>query len=148
MQRILQTAPQELAAFGYADLALVSETEDFLLYRAFSPSGRCVLIKVPASGRPSAGILGQLEHELQIARDLSPEFAVTPLEIERSTGRMRLILEDCRSPPLTEFMEALLEIETFLRIATGIAAALAAVHGTRLVHKDVKPANIFATAAG
>ncbi len=148
MQRSLYHTPKELAALGYADLSLLSEREDFLLYRALAPGDRQVLIKIPASERPPALALRQFEHELEIARELPPDFVARPVKIERSEGRTALILEDCAYPPLTELLKAPLEVEPFLRVATGIAAALAEVHGAGLVHKDIRPANIFATAEG
>ncbi len=148
MQRILSHAPTELAALGYAGVSCVSETERFLVYRAAAPDDQHVLIKIPASERPSAAVLNELEHELEIARDLPPEFVIRPLTIELRASPTALILEDCPHPPLTELMEAPLAVEPFLRIATGIAAALAVVHGQGVVHKDIKPANIFASAEG
>ena len=36
-----------------------------------------------------------------------------------------------------------LEIASFLRLAIGIAAALAQVHQRGLIHKDIKPANLL-----
>ena len=76
--------PKELAALGYTDLSLISATESFLVYRALTHDDQPVLAKVAPSARPSAPVLRQLEHELEIARELNPEFVVRPLRIERS----------------------------------------------------------------
>jgi serine/threonine protein kinase len=148
MQRSLHHTPKELAALGYADLSPIGETESFLFCRALAPDDEHVLIKTPVSVRPPAPVLHQIEHELEIARELNPEVVVRPLKIEMSSGRMALILEDCPYPLLSESLKEPLEAEPFLRIATGIAAALTEVHSAGLVHKDIKPANIFATEGG
>ena len=149
MQRIPHPTPKELAALlGYMELSLISETESFLVYRAVARDAQPVLIKLPASDRPPPQILRQLEHEFEIARELNPDVVVRPLRIERSAGRTALILEACPFPPLTELLRAPLEVGVFLRIAGGIAAALAEIHGQGLVHKDIQPANIFANSLG
>ncbi len=148
MQRILQPVPKELAGLGYTNLSLVSETEAFLLYRGLAAGREPVLIKVPASELPSASLLRQLEHELEVARELNPEFVVRPLRIERSAERTALILEDCPYPSFTALLKAQLGVEPFLRAAAGISEALAEIHAQGVVHKDIKPPNIFATATG
>ncbi|MES9969986.1 MAG: AAA family ATPase [Candidatus Thiodiazotropha sp.] len=133
---------------GYTDLSLIDETESSSLYRALAQDEQLLMIKIPASEQLSTSATRQFEHELEITRELNPEFVVKPLRIERSAGRTLLLLEDCPYPPLTELTQAPLEVEPFLHIATGIAAALAEVHGAGLVHKDIKPANIFARIDG
>src|SRR4029077_16796387 len=45
--------------------------------------------------------------------------------------------------PLDLLLDGPMEIAGFLRLAIGIVAALGHVHSRRLVHKDVKPANIL-----
>ncbi len=140
--------PKEPVGSGYTRLSPLAETESFLVYRALAPDDSPVLIKLPASERPPASIVRQLEDELEIARDLNPAFVVRPLRIERSAGRPVLILEDCPHQTLAELLEAPLDPDPFLRIAGGIARALADVHRHGLVHRDIKPANIFAAATG
>ena len=148
MQRISRPTPKELTALGYTEPSLISETESFLVYRAVARDAQPVLVKLPALDRPPPQILRQLEHEFEIARELNPEVVVRPLRIERSAGLTALILEACPYPPLAELLGAPLEVAVFLRIAGGIAAALAEVHGQGLVHKDIQPANIFANGSG
>lgn len=133
---------------GYVRLSAVVETESLIVYRALAPDGQRVLVKIPAWDRPPASIVRQLEHELEVARELDPALVVRPRGIERFAGRTALILEDCAHPSLEGLLTAPLEAEPFLRIAIATARALADVHRRGLVHKDIKPANIFAGAGG
>ena len=49
--------------------------------------------------------------------------------------------------PLERLIGDPMEVERFLRLATGIAGALGKAHQRGLVHKDVKPANILVNCA-
>lgn len=68
--------------------------------------------------------------------------------MEHLAGQNALLLEDCPYPPLVRMLDKPLQIETFLRVAIGIATALAELHAHGLVHKDIKPENIFAVPSG
>ena len=54
-----------------------------------------------------------------------------------------LILEDFDCHALASDLAAPLELDRFFRIATSVTAALAALHRQGVVHKDIKPENIF-----
>jgi serine/threonine protein kinase len=148
MQRNPHPGPKSLAILGYTDFTLIDETESSSLYRARAPDERPVLIKIPASKQPSESFVRQLEHELVITRELNQEFVVKPYKIVRKGGQVSLIQEGCSYTLLKDLIERPLDVEPFLHIAVGIAAALAEVHGAGLVHNDIRPENIFATIDG
>jgi hypothetical protein len=133
---------------GYRDLTLVDRTQHFVIYRAFSADERPFLIKVPASFRPTTFVLRQIEQELEIVRELDPAYILRPIRIERSADLTALLLEDCPYQPLSKRLQAPLPIGVFLHLATEIVIALSEVHRHGLVHKDIKPANIFADEDG
>jgi diguanylate cyclase (GGDEF)-like protein/PAS domain S-box-containing protein len=140
--------PKDLAPLGYTDLSLISETERFRSYRAYAHDNQSVLIKTPTSSRPQRQLFRQMEHELEIAAGLNPEYVVRPIKIEQCAKQAALILENCPYPPLCELLKAPLEVAPFLTVAIAITAALAEIHGQGLVHQDIQPVNIFATTAG
>jgi predicted ATPase/signal transduction histidine kinase/ActR/RegA family two-component response regulator len=58
-----------------------------------------------------------------------------------------LVLEDPGGEPLERLVGSPMELGQFLRLATGLSAALCRVHQQGLVHKDIKPANALVNAA-
>jgi serine/threonine protein kinase len=67
---------------------------------------------------------------------------VRPLELVREHGRSMLVLEDPGGEPLNPMLGAPMDVESFLRLAIGIAAPLSKCHQHGLIHKDLKPSNI------
>ncbi|MGD8836274.1 MAG: serine/threonine-protein kinase PknK, partial [Desulfobacteraceae bacterium] len=110
--------------------------------------GLPVLLKVPALADPPPRLLGRLEHEYEIARDLDPDRIARPLALERHGGEAALVLEQGPTRTLASLLGRPMEIEPFLRIAIGINAALAELHRHELVHKDLKPGHVLLDEAG
>jgi serine/threonine protein kinase len=123
--------------------SVICETGEFLVRRALSPDLGQVLLKIPLSQRPSASTIFQLEREYETARELDPAFVVRPLKIERSSGSIALLLEDFSCRALSSDLTAPLSLPEFFDIAIGVTTALAAIHRRNIVHKDIKPENIF-----
>ena len=100
-----------------------------------------------ADGEESPQGLRRLEHEYSLTADLDPAWAAKPLALTRHEGQTVLILKDPGGEPLDQVLERgqgqPLELTRFLRIAIGLATALGQVHRRGLIHKDVKPANVF-----
>jgi PAS domain S-box-containing protein len=106
-----------------------------------------VLLVVPAADRPSRSSLDRLIHEYELKADLDGTWAVRPLGLVRDAGRTMLALEDPGGEPLGRLLGAPMEVGRFLRSAIGIAAALDKIHQRDLVHKDIKPGNVFVNEA-
>jgi predicted ATPase len=132
----------------YTVNSVICETEEFGVYRALSQDHEQILLKVPTSSCPLAAAIHQLEHEYESARELDPAFAVRPLRIERNAGNIALILEDFACHSLIADLTAPLELGRFFLIAIGASEALAEVHRQGVVHKDIKPENIFLNGVG
>ena len=58
-----------------------------------------------------------------------------------------LILEDPGGQPLDRLLGQPMELTPFLRLAVGLVGALSKLHQRGLIHKDIKPANIFVNSA-
>jgi len=138
--------------FGYV-LVPLREGSDFTLYRGRqhgNPSP--VLAIAPSAEQPSPQSLRRLEHEYSLAAELDPAWAAKPLALTRHEGRTILVLND----PGGELLDLVLErdqgqpldLTRFLRIAISLAGALGHVHRQGLIHKDIKPANVFVDDAG
>src|ERR1700744_753066 len=106
-----------------------------------------VLLISPAIAQPSPATLDRLAHECRLKDELDGAWAVRPLELRRASGQAVLVLEDPGGEPLDQVCGTPMAPEPFLRFATGIATALTGMHQRGLIHKDLKPANIFVNCA-
>jgi serine/threonine protein kinase len=135
----------ELSGYVFETLR---EDEEVALYRGqrdrdLSP----ILMVAPVSEHPIPGILKRLEHEYSLRDELDSEWAARPLTLVRREGRTMLILEDPGGQPLDRLLGQPMELTPFLRLAVGLVGALSKLHQRGLIHKDIKPANIFVNSA-
>jgi PAS domain S-box-containing protein len=105
---------------------------------------RCAVLAVlPAAEHPSPASLARLSREYELKDELDGAWAARPLELGREGGRTMLLLED----PGGEFLERLMgrpmAVGQFLRLALGLAGAVAGLHRRGLIHKDLKPAHLL-----
>jgi PAS domain S-box-containing protein len=134
------------AVDGLGDFEVLSKDAERTLmrgWRAGNERAGPVLVVVPSAAYPPPAFFSRLVHEYDLREELEPAAAARPSELLRQGDRPVLLLEDPGGEPLEPLVGAPMEPERFLRFAIGIAAALAKVHERRLVHKDVKPANIL-----
>src|ERR1700757_2646977 len=129
---------------GYV-LESLRESPDFTLYRGRQNGNSSPVLAIALTAEPLLPQgLRRLEHEYSLAAELDPAWAVKPLALARHEGRTILILKDPGGEPLDRILERdqgqPLHLTRFLRIAIGLAAAVAQVHGRGLIHKDIKPA--------
>src|SRR5579863_10048805 len=137
---------------GYV-LVPLREAADFILYRGRQHGDPSPILAVaPATKHPSPQSLRRLEHEYSLASELDPAWAAKPLALTRHEGRTLLVLQDPGGEPLDQVLERGRgqppELTRLLRIAIGLAAAVAQVHRRSLLHKDIKPANVLVDDAG
>src|SRR5215831_15221554 len=109
--------------------------------------GSTVLAALPAAEYPPSASLDRFVHEYSLKDDLDGAWAVRPLELVYERGRTMLVLDDPGGEPLVRLLGVPMGVEGFLRLAIGIAGALAKSHQRGVVHKDIKPANILVNCA-
>ncbi len=133
---------------GYVLEALRNEGE-FALYRGRKHDDPAsVLVLAHVAGQPAPANLNRLEHEYSVAPELDPEWAIRPLALVYHEGRKMLMLEDPGGEPLDQILGRPLELTRFLHLAISVAAALGQAHRHGLIHKDIKPANLFVDPTG
>src|SRR5258708_3346944 len=125
---------------GEGGSAIVYRAEDLTL-------GREVVIKFFASDQ--AGGIARLQHEARTISSLNHPNICTIYEIGEHDGRHFLAMELLDGQVLSQVIGARpLAIARVIDFGTQIADALDAAHSEGIVHRDVKPANIFVTRSG
>jgi serine/threonine protein kinase len=129
---------------GYV-FEVLRKDEDSVLYRGRTKdAGSQVLALAPLAEYPAPEILRRLQHEYSLKDELEPEWAARPLTLAHQDSRTVLVLEDPGGEPLDRILGRAMELTRFLRFATRLAATVRKVHQRRLIHKDIKPANVLA----
>ena len=125
---------------------VVRKDDAFVLYRD-EPRKRgdaaSRLFLTPLNTRPTPEILEKLSHEYSLRDVLDSAWAIRPVALSQHSGKPTLEFEDPGGEPLDRLLRGPMEMTQFLRIATGLATVLGALHKSGLIHKDIKPANIF-----
>ena len=88
-----------------------------------------------------------MEHEYSLKDELDSAWAIRPQAMSEQSGRAMLVLEDPEGKTLDHFLRGPMKLTPFLQCAIGLAKALAGLHKKELIHKDVKPANVFVNPA-
>jgi PAS domain S-box-containing protein len=104
---------------------------------------RPVLAATPLTVPGSPGAIARLQHAYKLRDELDPAWAARPLKLLTERGRLTLLSEDPGGEPLVRLLGEPWEINSFLRVAIGLASTLARLHERGLIHKDIKPANIL-----
>src|SRR6266851_5567532 len=142
------TVATSVTALSEYVLEALREGAEFALYRGRKQGDPWPVLAVAlVAEQPSPQSLRRLEHEYSLASELDPAWSAKPLALTRHEGRTVLVLKDPGGEPLDQVLERnkgqLLNLTRFLRIAIGLAKALGKVHWQGLIHKDIKPANVF-----
>jgi hypothetical protein len=93
-----------------------------------------------------AARLARLADEVAHAKALPPAYTVAVHGLERSEGRVFLVMEHLEGGDLGQMRGR--SFESWARAVDDVAAALEALHARGLVHRDLKCANVFLDGAG
>ncbi|MDZ7958614.1 MAG: AAA family ATPase [Aulosira sp. DedQUE10] len=123
------------------------------VYRAIRECDRLpVVIKLLKREYPTFSELVQFRNQYAIARALTCQFAknldipgiIKPYNLEAYHNGYALVMEDFGGISLRHFTQGkTLTLEQFLPIALQLLDSLHRLHQQRVIHKDIKPANIL-----
>jgi predicted ATPase/GAF domain-containing protein len=116
-----------------------------VVYRAVQPENQqSVVIKVLRNEHPSFSELVQFRNQYAIAQNLDIPGIVQPLSLAPHSNGYVLIMEDVGGISLRQFARGQsLTVEQFFPIALQVTDILQPLHQQRVIHKDIKPANIL-----
>ena len=122
-----------------------------VVYRAQdSKLGRLVALKVlPAATAKEPEAIERFRREARTASRLNHPNICTVYSFDEHDGQLFLAMELLEGETLDQRLSGRpLDLRMLLDIGTQIADALDAAHGDGVLHRDVKPANIFITRRG
>src|SRR5688572_4431787 len=110
---------------------------------------RDVAIKVLfASSKDDPNLLRRLEQEARVAGSLNHPNVLTVYDVGTHEGTPYVVSELLEGTTLREKLTAGLPTRTALDFAIQIARGLAVAHDKGIIHRDVKPENVFVTRDG
>jgi len=129
---------------GYTLTEQLYEGERTAVYQAVSPTQQSVVIKVLRRAYPTFQELVNFRNQYTIAKNLPIANIVRPLSLEPWENGYALVMEDFAGRSLQQYVKThtLTMVET-LSVAVQMAEALHQLYQHRIVHKDIKPANIL-----
>ena len=130
---------------GYTILSQMCLSDRAIVYRAVRDRDRqSVIIKVLRSVQPSQTELIQILNQYTISLHLPIPGIAAPLGLEPFHNSYAFVMEDCGSISLKEYLKThSLSLVQILNLAIQLAQILHDLADRRVIHKDIKPANIL-----
>lgn len=115
------------------------------VYRAIRQSDQLpVVIKLLTSEYPSFNELLQFRHQYTISKNLNIAGIIHPLSLETYGNGYILVMADTGEISLREYIKnSNISLVEVLHIAIQLVCIIHNLHENRIIHKDIKPANIL-----
>ena len=133
---------------NYQVIEQIYDSNKTVVYRGIcSVSQKPVIIKLLKEEYPTFNEIAKFRNQYTIAKNLDIKGVVKPLALETYGNRLGLIMDDDGSISLSEELKSrenhFLSLGEFFPLAIQLTKILAGLYKNRIIHKDIKPANII-----
>jgi len=134
-----------IALSGYQIAEQIYEGSRTLVYRGMRETdSQTAIVKVLRNPHPHFRELVQFRNQYIITRHLDSPYIVRPLALERYGNGYALVMPDEGAIALGDYwQQSDRNLSLFLNVALQLAEALHYLGQQRIIHKDIKPANIL-----
>lgn len=130
---------------GYEVIEKIYESSKTLVYRGVrSDDQKPVVIKTLKNQYPTSKEIAVFRKQYNLANHIGILGIVRPYSLENYENQWMLVLEDFGAISLRDYCRAhSLDLKAFLSIAIQTTQILRELHRDRIIHKDLKPANLL-----
>ena len=129
---------------GYKITETVHQGTQTTLYRAIGRDGTSRILKSLTLNQPTSESLARLRHEYEITRNLQINSIVKTVGFETVGHRVVMVMEDFGGRSLQQVLcEGIIDLALCLNIMVQVGQAIVQLHSQKIIHKDIKPANII-----
>ncbi|WP_414570743.1 protein kinase domain-containing protein [Nostoc sp. CCY 9925] len=133
---------------GYRITEQIYSGSKTLVYRAIRKQDqKIVVIKLMRNEYPTIHEIAQFRNQYTITKNLNLKGIVKPLSLENYRNAYALVMEDFSGISLKDWGKRkekdTASLGEFFQIAIQIVSILEELHRDRIIHKDIKPANIL-----
>jgi predicted ATPase/signal transduction histidine kinase len=128
----------------YSELVEIYRSARTRISRARSRSlGQRVILKSLVSEFPTAGDIEQFRREFEIGASIDSRYVSRPIGFEEFQGFQTILFEDLGGESLKDVYPTKAPLSELFVIAENIVRAIADVHDSQVIHRDVNPSNVI-----
>ena len=129
---------------GYQIDQIIHKGDRSVVYRGQSAAGDPVVVKTPSSEYAGARKIAHFQRAFEVGVAADKEAVVRHIDLIQYGSSVALITEDYDGVPLnTVIPESGFRLGPLISISLVLATALARLHASGFLHKDIKPDNIL-----
>ncbi|OQW95028.1 MAG: hypothetical protein BWK79_03795 [Beggiatoa sp. IS2] len=129
---------------GYTITERIYQGNKATVYRGYRNEDQKPFIIKSLGAYPDPKQVAQFHHEYEITKGLNLKGIIKPSSLQKCENSWVLIFEDICGDSLKNLITARkIDLGTFFYIAIQLADSLDELHRHRIIHKDIKPANII-----